>query len=336
VKSKIFFFIIILSCFIYPQEQKFGHLGDFKLVNGKEILDCKVGYRTIGKLNNDSSNVILNPTWFGGVSMNLLGNASKIIDTTKYFVIAVDALGNGVSSSPSNSSAQKDSLFPELTIKDMVNSQYRLLTEVLGIRHLHGIIGGSMGGMQVFQWVVSYPDFIKKAVAYVGTPRLTPFDLMLWSAEIQAINQWEKNKGDKDQLAELISTIHNLLITTPENKNNQVTREGFAKYLSDIQNNFKKSFEPYNWRGQLFAMSTHDISVDGSLETAASRIKCDFLIIVGSQDLIVNPAPALEFAERFNFKKYIFENNCGHLAPGCEFESFSGMVGNFFEEKTLN
>lgn len=336
MKIKILLFISLFGLCSYSQEQQFGEIGNLDLVNGGQILDCRIGYRIIGKMNYDRSNIILYPTWFSGKSESLIGISNRLFDTTEFCIIAVDALGDGISSSPSNSPSQKDSAFPEISIKDMVNSQYILLTEVLGINHIYGMIGGSMGAMQVFQWVVSYPDFMDRAIAYVGTPRLTSFDLMLWRAQISAIEQWEKDCGNIDDLIELISTIHNLLITTPEHKNNQVNRDDFETYITGLTSNFKKTFNPYNWKCQLKAMEVHDISVDSSMQAAAERIKSSFLIIVNKQDLIVNSAPAIDFADKYNFRKFVFDNNCGHLFSSCDFDTFFDLVRNFFDDKALN
>ena len=191
-----YFFITSLTA---QSEQRFADLGNFKLVSGEMIYKCKIGYRTFGTLNEEKSNAILWPTWFGGKSENLanLIGPDKVVDSDEYFVIAVDALGNGVSSSPSNSEYQSNRNFPQITIKDMINSQYKLLTEHLGINHLHGIIGGSMGGMQVFEWIVSYPNFMEKAIAYVGSPKLTSFDLLVWQTELTAIEEgWKCGQPD--------------------------------------------------------------------------------------------------------------------------------------------
>src|SRR5688500_2331915 len=99
-------------------DQKFSALGDFRVEGGETIRDCRVGYRTAGELNAARSNAILVPTWFAGRSGDLGGwiGPGKLLDTKRWFVIAVDAFGNGVSSSPSNS-AQRP--FPVFTIRDM-------------------------------------------------------------------------------------------------------------------------------------------------------------------------------------------------------------------------
>ena len=105
------------NCFFYPcrlglrlllQEQQFADLGDFRLESGAVIRECRVGYRTFGKLADDKSNVIVFPTWASGTTEQAKSDIGpgKLFDSDKFFVVAIDALGNGVSSSPSNSKAQ--------------------------------------------------------------------------------------------------------------------------------------------------------------------------------------------------------------------------------------
>src|SRR6266581_6328610 len=86
-------------------DQQIAQLHTCKLASGRQIDDCFLGYRTWGTLNADQSNAILWPSWFSGNSNNIAQfvGADKIIDPAKFFLIAVDALGDGVSSSPSNS-----------------------------------------------------------------------------------------------------------------------------------------------------------------------------------------------------------------------------------------
>jgi len=169
--------------------QQFAELGNCKLESGQQITACKLGYRTFGKLNADSSNAILFPTWFSGTSEQLAANVGtgKLLDPAKYFVIVVDALGDGVSSSPSTSQTQPRMAFPAFTVRDMVTAEYRLATESLHLKHLHAVLGISMGGMQTFEWMVDYPDFMDIAIPIVGSTRLTSYDLVLWHAQEDAV-----------------------------------------------------------------------------------------------------------------------------------------------------
>ena len=106
---------------------QFADLGTCELESGEVIRDCRVGYRTFGRLNAERSNAILFPTalWNRTDAAGELFGPQGLLDTSEWFVIAVDAFGNGVSSSPSNSPTQGGASFPQFTIRDMVNSQYR-------------------------------------------------------------------------------------------------------------------------------------------------------------------------------------------------------------------
>ena len=145
-------------------------LGDLPLESGETIRDFSISYVTHGTLNADKSNAILMTTAIGGNHhrIDFLIGPGKALDTDRYFVVATDAIGNGLSTSPSTSASQHGTAFPHFTIRDMVESQKRLLDR-LGITHLVAVAGASMGGMQALQWGVSHPGFMDALVA------LTPF-----------------------------------------------------------------------------------------------------------------------------------------------------------------
>ena len=110
--KKLVRFVIYVCCLLLPvgvavgQELQFASLGEFRLESGEVLRDCRIGYRTFGKLNASKSNAVLFPTWASGTSEQLKSNvgSGRLVDDATYYVIAVDALGNGVSSSPSNTS----------------------------------------------------------------------------------------------------------------------------------------------------------------------------------------------------------------------------------------
>ncbi len=110
-------------------------------------------------------------------------------DRQEPFVVVVDAFGNGVSSSPSNSTAQSGSAFPRITLRDMLRHQHRFLTEHLGVSRLNAVVGISMGGVQAFEWAVSYPGFSEKIVPVVGSRRLAVYDIVLWETDLRIL-EW--------------------------------------------------------------------------------------------------------------------------------------------------
>jgi len=334
----IFLFAAVILITQTPAQsiQKYAKIGDFELENGKVIKNCIIGFRTFGKLNENKSNAVLFPTWFGGNSDGLIGliGSGKIADSTKYYIIAVDALGDGVSSSPSNSKLQPDNKFPQFNIRDMVNSQYVFVTKALMLNHLFCVMGGSMGGMQTFQWIVSYPDFMDKAVSWVGSPKLTSYDLLLWNTELQVIYLGLKNHAPDKMIMKSIADITDLNIQTPDYHVANIKPEDFYNKLEKYQKNFAVNFRAYDWRSQLLAMINHNVSAPYSddMEKTAARVKAKVFSIVSLHDHMVNPNPAIEFAKLIHAKTLELNNNCGHLGPGCEMNKVQKAVNEFLDK----
>jgi homoserine O-acetyltransferase/O-succinyltransferase len=321
-----------------PAPLHYASLGDFKLENGQVIRDCKLGYRTVGTLNADKSNAILFPTWFTGISGDIVGlvGPGKFVDGSRFFVIAVDALGDGVSCSPSNSKSQPGLLFPQFSIRDMVASEYQLVTETLHLHHLHAVMGESMGGMQTFQWMLSYPDFLDQAIPIVGSPQLTSYDLMLWKTEEKALQmdpEWMGGKYIKNPQLPVVALIHDMNLTTPRFRVGHTTHEAFPEYFQHVATEGRTYFDANNWLRQLQAMMVHDIAKGSTLEAAAKRVKAHVLIVSASQDHMVDPIPAIYFADLLKAQRLILDSDCGHLSPGCEMDKVNATVNRFLLEK---
>ncbi|HEX7334346.1 MAG TPA: alpha/beta hydrolase [Pyrinomonadaceae bacterium] len=326
-----------LQLFAYvavAQEQQFANIGDLKLQNGGVIRDCRVGYRTFGKLAADKSNVIVFPTWASGTTEQLVSNIGpgKPIDSSKYFVVAIDALANGVSSSPSNSRLQPRMRFPKFTLRDTVESQHRLLTEVLKIDRVKAMVGISMGGMQVFQWLVTYPDFMEKAIPIVGTPRPAPYDLLHWHAQIEAImrdRDWRGGNYSVNPARVVDFAFGELLLTTPTDYNRRKTREQVLADIAKAQN--EKGFDANDKIRQVQAMMALDVSREfgGSLERAAQAVKAKVFVVVAKFDHVVTPGPASEFATLLGAKLLDLDGDCGHLATSWESKRLGEAVAEF-------
>ncbi len=327
-------FIILLSTVIQSQSiQKFAEIGDLNLIYGEKIIECVIGYRTFGKLNNEKSNVIIYPTWFDGTSEGIasLINKFNFIDTNKYFIISIDALGNGISTSSSNYRYD----YPEITIRDMVNAEYKFLTKNLGFKHIYAIVGGSMGSMQAMEWAVAYPEYMDKIVAYSTTPRMTSYDL-LWMNTLAEMIQSSKQKGVSEKEIKKISDMMIAMIArTPEYVIEHTTVENFSEYLSSFGKEQSDVFTMTDFLIQLKAMMKHDITrnYNESLADAAKIIKANLFIIVSQTDMIVNPTEAIKLADILSCRKLILTNNCGHLAPSCELERVKNEINKFLSEE---
>ena len=300
-------------------QQQFADLGTCKLESGQQITGCKLGYRTFGKLNADRSNAVLFPSYFSGTSSSLSGfvGADSLVDPSKYFVVAVDAFGDGVSSSPSNSASQPGPLFPAFTTRDMVSAEYRLATETLGLKHLHAVMGISMGGMQTFEWMVDYPAFMDEAIPIVGSPRLTGYDLLLWHAEEDALRSdpaWQNGHYTQRPPLGAVEALHQMNLTTPANYARAHPPEKFAADYAAYYTKGILPFDANDWLSQLEAMIHHDVSHSGSMDDAEVRVKARVLVVVAAQDHMVNPLPAEDFAKAIGAKVFVLDSDYGHIS----------------------
>jgi homoserine O-acetyltransferase len=160
---------------------------DFRFASGETLPELRLHYITLGTPRRNATGAITNgvlllhgtggtsTSWLQASLAGELFRAGQPLDAARYFIIIPDGIGAGRSSKPSDNLRDK---FPQYRYRDMVQAQYRLLTEGLGIRHLRLVLGTSMGGMHTWLWGGMYPDFMDGLVPLASQP--TPMSGRNW------------------------------------------------------------------------------------------------------------------------------------------------------------
>ena len=312
-----------------------AELGDVQLESGPVLRDTRVGYMTKGTLNADASNTVVIFTAGTRTSPTIMGREGKWVDESKYYVVVVDALGNGVSSSPSNSRQQPGAQFPAFTVRDIVNIHYHFLTEVLKLPKAYAVLGASFGGMQVFQWAVSYPDYMRKAISILATPRSTSWDWLAWHPLVDLIAMSRTVPDGGRSLVQ--AAIAGFIATcgySPGYHLQNTQREQAPQMLAAMQQ-WVNGWDLEDFASQARAIVEHDIYKEfgGSVEAAAKKIRADMLVIASATDHLVQPEPSQELAKALNASLITITNDVAHLGLlAKEGETVSSAVSSFLEQ----
>ena len=166
-------------------------IGTLALEEGGTIRGCQLAVATFGKLNAAKSNAILIPTWYSGTSKimeQVYVGQGRALDPEKYFIVIVNQIGSGLSTSPHNTPAPGGmGNFPRVRIADDVRAQHKLVTEKFGVESLALVVGGSMGAQQTYEWAVRYPSMVKRAAPIAGTAKNTTHDFLFAETLCEAI-----------------------------------------------------------------------------------------------------------------------------------------------------
>lgn len=297
--------------------------GEMPLDSGEKLGPVTVAYETYGTLNNSGSNAILvthalsgdahaagyhegekTPGWWN----DMIG-PGKGLDTDKYFVICSNVIGGckgstGPSSINPKSGKPYALTFPSISIRDMVEAQRKLIDH-LGIENLLSVVGGSMGGMQVLQWMVSYPDRVRSAVPIATTLKHAPQQIAFDEVGRQAIMA-DVNWRDGDYygqapparglaVARMVGHITYMSDTSMAQKfgrqqksNDQKSRfgadfevEGYLRYRGD---NFVKRFDANSYLYITKAMDRFDLPGSKKLSEVFRGVKAKVLVIAFKSD----------------------------------------------------
>jgi homoserine O-acetyltransferase len=285
---------------------------------------------THGALNASRDNAILVPTWYSGTSKimeQVYIGPGRALDPTKYFIIVVNQIGNGLSTSPHNASgAQAGPNFPKVRIGDDVRAQHKLLTEQYGLKALELVVGGSMGAQQAYEWAVRYPDFVKRAAPIAGTAKNTEHDFVFGDTLNESITSDPAfNNGNYASSAEVAAGLkRQAKLWTVMGWSTDFFRAerhkalGFDSVQAFVDNFMTGYFAPMD-PNNLLAMSWKwqrgDVSrlTGGDLVAALGRIKAKTYVMPITHDMFFPPADC-EVEQR--------------LIPGSEFRPLKSIAGH--------
>lgn len=279
-------------------------LGRLPLESGQCIEDLLVSYVVHGSIGDRSKPLIFGLCAIGGTHhrLDFLIGAGRALDPLHCTVVIIDALGNGLSSSPSNSLTQPGERFPRFTIRDMVASQH-MLAQHLGINTVHAIIGASMGGMQALQWGVSYPSFASRLVALVPMAKTTPWSQAINHAGRLALANARNLPTPEARWEAWVTVMYVFAQRSPSRLAIDVA--GAARdcatsdtlvWLSECTRGMaKQGLDPLDWIYQSYAYDAHDVGTSpgfgGDTQKALASIRARTLVAVPLLDLY-NPVEA--------------------------------------------
>jgi len=296
----------VVSAAEYPAPTEADYvIRDFKFTSGETLPELRIHYRTLGKATKDEKGVVQNAVL---ITHGTTGNGAQFIrpefagelfgpgqplDATKFFIVLPDGIGHGKSSRPSEGLHAK---FPHYGYIDMVEAQFRLLTDGLGITHARLIMGTSMGGMHTWLWGSIHPDFMDALMPLASLPTQISGRNRAWRRlVIDAIrNDPEWRNGEYTTQPASVRTAAQMLWFM---SSNPILRQKDSPTLTKTDEVVDKFVADYLKTGDandvLYALeASHDYDPGPGLE----KIRAPLLAVNFADDL-VNP-PELGILER--------------------------------------
>ncbi len=319
----------------------FAETEAFKLESGRTLGPITLAYETCGELNADKTNAILVMQAFSGNAhvagtpqgdqdppwWDFMVGPGKALDTEKYFIICANVIGGCKGSTGPSSIHPRTGKpyaldFPLITIGDMVRTQKRLI-DYLGIKKLHGVIGGSMGGMLALQWVASFPDSVECVIPIAATLKHSPQQIAFNEVGRQAIMAdpaWNNGNYYGGALPEKGLAVARMVGHITYMSNDSMEKK-FSRRLKDDNTGFKFSadFEVEGYlqhRGQSFvkrfdantylyitkAMDYFDLS-DGKWIPANGLPGARFLVIAFKSDWLYPSSQSQDMVRQLQMRQ---------------------------------
>ena len=194
-------------------------------------------------------------------------------------------------------------------------------------------MGISIGGMRTFEWMSAYPAFAARAVPIIGSPRLATPGLLLWQAQLSVIEAAGKSGAGLREAMKAVMAMHQFALRTPAYHHANTPPADWKKFKRSFEGGIATGMHPLDWAAQLRAMMSQDVYArhGGSMERAAAAVRAEALVVVATQDHLVNPRPAIEWARQAGFALVELTGHCGHMAVSCEAGRAQDAVKQFLE-----
>jgi homoserine O-acetyltransferase len=266
-----------------------------------------LAYAIFGELSAARDNAILVTTCFSGTSKIMeqayIG-AGRALDPSKYFIIVVNQIGNGLSTSPHNVPAPFGGPnFPHVGVPDDVIAQRRLLTERFGIDRLALVTGASMGAQQTYEWAVRFPDMVARAAPIAGTARTTAHCKLFAQALMDALTSdpgwaggWYETQAAMRQGLHMHARLWALMGANPSMYSQELWRGlGFSSVEDFVLGLLDASFLPLDAnsllvQGRKWQHADVARPYGGDLAAALGRIKARTCVMPVSTDMFFTVA----------------------------------------------
>ena len=281
------------------------NLGDVTLLSGVILPSAKIAYKTYGSLNASGDNVILLPTFYTGTHKRNEGffGSGRAIDPNKHFIVSVNMFGNGLSSSPSNTSAPYDGpRFPLITLWDNISSQHKLLTEHLKVKRLALVTGWSMAGCQAYQWAAQFPDIVNAILPFCSSAKTSPHNFVFLEgvkAALCADQKWKEGNyvsPPVNGLKAFARIYAGWAFSQTFYREKLYKKLGFntiEDLLVNWENDHIENWDANNLLAKLATWQVNDISVGphykNDIKKALQSIRAQTILIPCTQDLYFRP-----------------------------------------------
>lgn len=293
-----------------------------------------MAYKTYGELNTEKNNVVVYPTWFSGQHYEnewLIG-ADKALDPAKYFIIIPNMLGNGLSSSPSNTPEPLNAdRFPRISAFDNVKQQHRLVSS-FGIESIRLVTGWSMGANQTYHWAVMYPDMVKNILPFQGAAKCSPHNFVFLEgakAALLADGAYKEGRYGDVKPERGLRAFGRVYAgwgfsQSFYRESLYVTAMGYASledFLVGFWENLFLKRDANNLLCMLWTWQNSDISkndtFNGDFAAALTSIKAKSIVMPARTDLYFPPEDnVIEVSHMKNAELRVVETVWGHFAGG--------------------